>query len=456
MPEGELAIVLHTHMPYVEGFGTWPFGEEWLWEAVATSYLPLLEVLDRPGGERLTLSLTPVLCDQLEAPGAIERSIAFLRELRPAALALDIEDRDAALDPAVIAELERAAGGYKRAADTLERIHGAPGGLLGALASYASWTSAATHPILPMLCLDETVQLQLRTGIESHRRRFGGWSGGLWSPECAYAPWLAGQFQAAGVSCTCVELTGLFGRGEARNLRPLRTVEGPILIPIDRATIDLVWGAGGYPAGPAYRARHRLTRHGHPAWSGDGRPYDPDRAGAAAVRDAAAFVASVERRLAAGGLCVFAIDTELFGHWWHEGPRWLAAVVAEADRRGLALTRLDDAALERHPPARAPAELPVSSWGEGGDLRTWSGPAAADLATRARSAELRTFSRENPPGPRALRELMALQSSDWAFLEHNRWAGDYPRERAAGHAAALERALAGELEPRLRNLAPYL
>ena len=35
---GRLSIVLHTHMPYVEGFGTWPFGEEWLWEAVATSY----------------------------------------------------------------------------------------------------------------------------------------------------------------------------------------------------------------------------------------------------------------------------------------------------------------------------------------------------------------------------------------------------------------------------------
>src|SRR5439155_3317948 len=40
---GELALVLHTHMPYVEGFGTWPFGEEWLWEAVATVYLPLLD-----------------------------------------------------------------------------------------------------------------------------------------------------------------------------------------------------------------------------------------------------------------------------------------------------------------------------------------------------------------------------------------------------------------------------
>ena len=42
-PVGDLAIVLHSHMPYVEGFGTYPFGEEWLFDAVA----PLL-----PAGAR--------------------------------------------------------------------------------------------------------------------------------------------------------------------------------------------------------------------------------------------------------------------------------------------------------------------------------------------------------------------------------------------------------------------
>src|SRR5689334_10460911 len=104
-PRGELAIVLHTHMPYVEsgggwphpenppqgpnweGFGTWPFGEEWLWEAIATSYLPLLDVLGRAP---LTLSLTPVLCDQLEAPGALERCVRFLEEIRPESHRRDI------------------------------------------------------------------------------------------------------------------------------------------------------------------------------------------------------------------------------------------------------------------------------------------------------------------------------------------------------------------------------
>src|SRR6476659_7217936 len=85
---GRVAVVLHTHMPYVEGFGTWPFGEEWLWEAIATSYLPVLGVLE--DGAPYTLSLTPVLCDQLAAPDALERCAAFLRDVRPASHALDV------------------------------------------------------------------------------------------------------------------------------------------------------------------------------------------------------------------------------------------------------------------------------------------------------------------------------------------------------------------------------
>jgi len=130
--DGRLAIVLHSHMPYVEGFGTWPFGEEWLWEAIATSYLPLLDVL--ADGAPVTLGLTPVLCDQLEAPGAVERCLAFLREIRPASHALDVAE---ATDPAVAAELERSAAEYASASDRL------PTDLLAALAPYAAWTSAA-------------------------------------------------------------------------------------------------------------------------------------------------------------------------------------------------------------------------------------------------------------------------------------------------------------------------
>ena len=80
------------------------------------------------------------------------------------------------------------------------------------------------------------------------------------------------------------------------------------------------------------------------------------------------------------------------------------------------------------------------------------------VARYGRRAELQAFlhSPGRPPA-RALRELLALQASDWSFLAHRQWAGDYPRQRASGHAAQLSRALAGETEERhVRNLAPHL
>src|SRR5439155_772644 len=243
--DGELAIVLHTHQPYVAGFGTWPFGEEWLWESLVTSYLPLLELLN--AGAPLTLSLTPVLCDQLEEPGALERCAEFLATIRVESHRRDIASARADGDAGVVAALEHSAARYDWARGRLAELGG---GLLGALRRHAAWTSAATHAVLPLLATSAGVRLQLRAGIDAHRRR---------------------------------------------------------------------------------------------AWGNDGAPYDPARAAEAAREHGADFVARVRERLAGGGLCVVAVDTELLGDWWHEGPQWLAAVVDEAARQGLTIARLDDA-----------------------------------------------------------------------------------------------------------------
>jgi 1,4-alpha-glucan branching enzyme len=487
MPQGELAIVLHTHMPYVEGgmpwpvggiadhpvqlsrylrnpegFGTWPFGEEWLWEAIATSYLPLLDVLDAGDGPApLTLSLTPVLCDQLEHPGAMARCEKFLRGIRPESHRRDAAQLRAAGESDLAVELERSAAEYAAAADRLAALEGGAGqGLLGALAAHATWTSSASHAVLPLIATDGGLALQLRTGIASHRRRAGHWKGGLWLPECAHAGWLAPALARAGVRATCVELTPRLGLGDARHLRPLQPDEGPVLWPIDRLTIDRVWGVGGYPSHPAYRDYHRYTTHRHRVWGIDGAPYDHTAALAQARTDAARFLGAVRERVSGGGVCVCALDTELLGHWWYEGVAWLGEVLAQADYQGVSLTTLDDA-LERHPAATMPAEAVsphATSWGEGGDLRTWSGPRAAPFARRARSAELALARRCGPVGERALRELLALQASDWAFLHHRDLSGAYPEERAAGHAAALSSALADDpaAAGQLRGLAPWL
>src|SRR4051794_24174438 len=98
---GDLAIVLHSHMPYVEGYGTYPFGEEWLFDAVARSHLPVLDVADR-----LTMTITPVLADQLEAEGVGERMLGFLRRHRVDAADRDVADAGAGLRPAAKAEAD--------------------------------------------------------------------------------------------------------------------------------------------------------------------------------------------------------------------------------------------------------------------------------------------------------------------------------------------------------------
>ena len=463
-----LAIVLHTHMPYVEGFGTWPFGEEWLWEAIVGSYLPLLELLDTD--HPVTLSLTPVLCDQLEAPGLAARFRRFVEEVRRGTHERDAAGLREGGHEQLAAELERA--WREDYLGALGRLDARSEDLLGALAPHVRWTSSATHAILPLLATDAGVRAQLASGIASHRRRFGDWGGGLWLPECAYAPWLEGRLLEAGVRTVCVELTGAFGEGSWEHLQPLAGEHGLVFVPIDRATISLVWSEHGYPAGGTYRDYHRLTTFHHNPWNNAGDAYDHGAALRQARADASDFVSRVLARLReaaeaapgplpGGGLVVCALDTELLGHWWYEGVAWLAAVIEEAARQGLELVRLDEAvALEQpRPLPRAPAgEWPAVSWGAGGDLSTWSSPGVAELAFGARAAELEVLAAGPAVPVSALRELLALQASDWAFLITRELAVSYARERFDSHRRELARAMSGEdaqgAERALRNIAP--
>jgi 1,4-alpha-glucan branching enzyme len=240
-----------------------------------------------------------------------------------------------------------------------------------------------------------------------------------------------------------------------------------VALAIDWETVALVWSARGYPSRPEYLDYHRLSPHGIRLWAVSGSPYDPDAAARAAERDAADFVDRVAARLGefrdrrgAMGVVVFAIDTELLGHWWREGPQWLGHVLRLASDRGVGLATLPEAAC-RHPGDERP--LRASSWGEGKDMRTWDSPPVADIAWAARRLELRLLAAlgrglGRAAAERAARELLALQSSDWAFLDSRRQAGDYPYRRAVGHAESLLEAIdSGEPpDPRMRNLAPDL
>lgn len=455
---GDLALVLHSHMPYVEGFGTYPFGEEWLFDAVIRSYLPVLEF-----AERLTVTVTPVLADQLEDAGVAKRLRDFLIEWRIGAAEADIPEVPAECRPACVGEMAR----YQRALELLDEAGGdplAPFQRAGREGRIALGASSATHAVLPLLATRPGLRLQLDAGIRSHRRRFG-WDGGFWLPECAYTPGLEWQLAEAGVEWFCTDQSA--HEEPLAALAPVRTEAGPVALPIDWEAIDWLWSLDGYPSDPAHAQFDGKSLRGIRLWKVGGGAYDPAGAEAAARRQANEFLAATAARLrdyaAANdrrGLLVFAIDTELLGHWWSEGPIWLRAVLEGAEAAGVRLLTVPQA-LAEHEPVERP--LAASTWGEDKDFTTWDSPPVADLAWGARRSELRLLRAlsgglRGDPARRAARELLALQASDWAFLDKRGQAGDYAYQRATDHAQALLEAIdcGSATDPRMRSLAPDL
>jgi 1,4-alpha-glucan branching enzyme len=455
---GDLAIVLHSHMPYVEGFGTYPFGEEWLFDAVIRSYLPVLEV-----AEKLTMTVTPVLADQLEDRGVAERLRRFLTDWRIGAAEVDVPEVPAECRDACEAELAR----YRRALELLDAHGGDPLRPFQAAVEegrVALAASSATHAVLPLLATREGLRLQLDAGIRSHRRRFG-WDGGFWLPECAYAPGLEWRLAEHGIRWFCVDQSSHFEPLEA--LAPVATGAGSVALPIDWEAIQWLWSPDGYPSDPAHAQFAGKSLRGVRIWKVGGGGYDPAAAEAAARRQAGDFLAAVAARLrgfdaARGrrGLLVFAIDTELLGHWWSEGAIWLREVLSGAEGAGVRLLTVPDA-LAEHEPVERP--LSASTWGEEKDLRTWDSPAVADLAWGARRLELRLLrglgrGLSGAAALRAARELLAAQASDWAFLDKRGQAGDYAFQRAVYHSEAALQAIDSRAiaDPHMRALAPDL
>ncbi len=455
---GDLAIVLHSHMPYVEGFGTYPFGEEWLFDAVIRSYLPVLEV-----AEKLTVTVTPVLADQLEDAGVHERLRRFLVDWRIGAAEADAAQVPSECRAACEGELQR----YSHALELLDAQRGSPLRAFQTAASegrVALAASAATHAVLPLLATREGLRLQLDAGIRSHRRRFG-WGGGFWLPECAYAPGLERRLAEHGVEWFCTDQSAHAAPLDA--LTPIATEAGPVALPIDWEAIQWLWSLDGYPSDPAHAQFAGKSLRGVRIWKVGGGGYDPDTAAAAARRQAGEFLAAVAARLREfktshghRGLLVFAIDTELLGHWWSEGALWLREVLAGAAAAGVRLLTVPEALAEHEPVARP---LAASTWGEDKDLSTWDSPPVADLAWGARRLELRllrALSRgmRGDAALRAARELLATQASDWAFLDKRGQAGDYAYQRAIAHAEAALEAIDSPTiaDPRLRALAPDL
>src|SRR5690242_3094760 len=192
---GAFTFVLHSHLPYCRQAGRWPHGEEWIHEAAAETYVPLMATLcdlaEEGVASKVTLGITPVLADQLADPLVIEHFEIYAQDRVERARA----------DVARFEKLGDAQGEvlarfyedyYTRILTTFrERFKRSLMGVARSLQDSGHievLTSAATHGYLPLLSRDSSIQGQLQTGVQTYWRHFGRAPRAVWLPECAYRP----------------------------------------------------------------------------------------------------------------------------------------------------------------------------------------------------------------------------------------------------------------------------
>ena len=508
---GELALVLHTHIPHVAGHGVWPVGEEWLLQAWGTSWLPVTRVLERLAelGHRdvLTLSVTPTTAWQLadarlasELAGWLEAAMWRSEEQRwhhrmgPEVTALGTHWWRHFRDLGSYHASVQGRGGLLAVWDDLARS-----GVIELLAG------PATHPYLALEPDPATIDAQLATGLAAHAT----WTrptGGLWPPELAYRPagpvgdptrppvridadgtpelvrvgpdrpGLEEHYAAHGITHimvdgpTLVRAAGGADRDWTRRPEPVPAEDGAadevlhdgvligdsdvVAFGRDLSVAYHVWSPSeGYPGNAWYLDHHATGGFGvHRSWRVTDRslppdakqPYVPERAAMQAREDAAHFVSVVRDPLAQrpGGLVAAAYDTELLGHWWHEGPAWLGHVLELVAMDPALTTTTLASRRDRRPPVRR-LVLPESSWGYAKGHASWVTDDTREVWTTLREATARAqLALEGGRGAPAAREQVArelalLAASDWPFMMTRGRSPEYARERVAVHAGRV-------------------
>ncbi len=191
---GFLQIVLHSHLPFVLTHGTWPHGADWVFEAAAETYIPLLQRLRRAKSEgvefKFTIGISPVLAEQLSHITFPEQFVSYLRQKISAAQEDEgyFEEID---DPHRVKLARMWQDFYTRILHDYEEIDG---DILGEFRKFQEEgfieiiTCGATHGYLPLLGTDNSVYAQLALAKQVHRRHFGTDPKGIWLPEAAYRP----------------------------------------------------------------------------------------------------------------------------------------------------------------------------------------------------------------------------------------------------------------------------
>jgi len=485
--KGMLCLVLHAHLPFVRHPEYEDFLEEdWLYEAITETYLPLLNMMNglMPDNVdfRLTMSLTPPLTAMLTDGLLCDRYLRHINKL--------IELAEKEIDRTrFLPEFQDLARMYLRkfseCRKTFEDQYGR--NILKGFKDLQDAgkleivTCGATHGFLPLMdIVPNAVRAQVAMACRSHERIFGRTPAGIWNGECGYYPGLDDILSGENIRFFFVDTHGILHASK----RPMYGVFAPLYCPSGVAAFgrDLessksVWSAEeGYPGDYNYREFYRdigfdldfeyvrpyihesglRINTGIKYYRITGRtnqksPYDERRALDTAAAHAGNFMFNREKQaeylatlMNRQPIVVSPYDAELFGHWWYEGPDFLNFLFRKIhhDQNTLDLCTPSEY-LDKYPKNQV-AVPSLSSWGHKGYCEVWL-EGSNDWIYRhlikaaERMVELANENRfcADPLLERCLnqaaRELLLAQSSDWAFIMKTRTMVEYAIKRTKDH-----------------------
>lgn len=497
MYKGYLCIILHAHLPYVRHPEYDYFLEEnWLYEAITETYIPLLDVFEKLINEgvdfRITLSLSPSLVEMFNDYLLRERYKRYVERL------IELSEKeghrtkgDIHFEPIVKMYNQR----FRRIKYLFEDVYKRD--LTSAFKALQDTgrieiiTSTATHAFLPnLLIYPQTVRAQIKIAKEHFKKNFNRFPKGIWLPECGYAPGIDRYLREEGIKFFFLDTHGvIYGRPLPQYgvYAPVFCPSGVIAFGRDVETSRQVWSSTeGYPGDTHYRDFYRdigfdldceyikpyINPDGMRTYTGlkyyritgradNKKPYDIAQAKKKAAEHASNFIFNrglqvdfLSDTLRLNSINFFPVivatyDAELFGHWWFEGIDWLDFTLRETQKKNVNFKTITPSEYIKLFPSQyeclQTCQPSMSSWGHRGYNEVWLNSSNNYIYRHLHKMTNRMiyladrFPEANGITRRALnqaaRELLLSQHSDWAFMMNAGDATEYAKKRFTEHTA---------------------
>ena len=486
MNKGYLCFFLHAHLPFVRHPEYESFLEEnWLYEAISETYLPLLRVFRRLRGEnipfKLTISISPSLAAMLSDNLLQNRYIDHLNKMVELA---DKEINRTKEDP----EFYQIALMYKDLfqmnLDDFTGIY--KKNILNGFKFFEKEgyieviTTAATHSFLPLYQeYSATIEAQVNTAVVSHRNIFGKNPSGLWLPECGYFPGLENYLKQNNIEYFFTAAHGILFADKISKYgvyAPLMCPNNVAAFGRDIPSSEALWSEDkGYPCDFTYRDFYRDIGHDLPLEyispyihddnvrintgfkyysvtdkSDNKKPYNIENAYRKAEEHAENFIYTRRKQIKKLSglmdrppLIVSPYDAELFGHWWFEGPAWIEFLIRKINSDADDLVMVSPSDYLKKYPDNEIGTPSFSSWGNQGYAEVWL-DGSNDWIYRHTHKAIERMQELVSRFPdvkglkqrvlnQAAREVLLSQASDWPFIIKTGTTVPYAEKRIKEH-----------------------